>query len=112
MTLDFLNEEITVRELIERRVYEEVHDYNHARPSPLHRLVAPAEAEATLNPPRARAPRPVDWTVQRDLAIEAFQRNGFFILVGDRQVTDLDERIHLGLTTEATFVRLVPLVGG
>jgi hypothetical protein len=70
MTLDFLSEEITVRELIERRVYEEVHDYNHARPSPLQRLVAPAGAEAALNPLKARDRRPVDWTVQRDRALE------------------------------------------
>ena len=112
MTLDFLNEEITVRELIERRVYEEVHDHNHARPSPLQRLVAPAGAESALNAPPVREHRPVDWTVQRDRALEAFRRNGFFVLVGDRQVTDLDERIRLAVTTEVTFVRLVALVGG
>ena len=56
MKLDFLNEEITVRELIERRVYEEVHDYNHVRPSPLQRLVSPAGAEAALNAPRSSTP--------------------------------------------------------
>ena len=112
MSLDFLNEETTVREIIERRVYEEVHDHNHARPSPLQRLVSPAGAEAALNAPRAREHRPIDWMAQRDRAIEGFQRNAFFVLVGDRQVTGLDERIRLSLTTEVTFVRLVPLVGG
>jgi hypothetical protein len=112
MTLDFLDEEITVRELIERRVYEEVHDHNHARTSPLQRLVSPAAAEAALSPPRVRERRPLDWTVQRDRAIEGFQRNAFFVLVNDRQVTSLEDRIQLSLATEVTFVRLVPLVGG
>jgi len=112
MSLDFLNEETTVREIIERRVYEEVHDHNHARPSLLQRLVSPAGAEAALNAPRAREHRQIDWMAQRDRAIEGFQRNAFFVLVGDRQVTSLDERIRLSLTTEVTFVRLVPLVGG
>ena len=101
-TLDFLTEETTVRELITRRVQEEVREHNRA---PAARafpgLVRPADDRGE-----------VDWERQRDAALAAFAANGFFVLVGDRQVEDLDETIRLELHTEVSFVRLVPLVGG
>lgn len=111
-TLDFLTEEITVRELIERRVYEEVQAYNTAKPGYFRGLVQPTDAEATLNGYRLRTRREIDWRKQAALALDAFQRNGFCILVGDRQVASLDERIRLELATPVTFLKLVPLVGG
>ncbi|HEY9367073.1 hypothetical protein [Streptomyces sp.] len=45
-------------------------------------------------------------------AVESFGRNGFLVLVGDRQIEDLDETVELGPDTEVTFLKLVPLVGG
>ncbi|MEU5398762.1 hypothetical protein ABZ348_05615 [Streptomyces sp. NPDC005963] len=45
-------------------------------------------------------------------ALEAFGRNGFLVLVGERQITELDEVVRLAETTEVTFLKLVPLVGG
>ena len=111
-TLDFLTEDITVRELIERRVYEEVQAYNVSRPGVFRGLVQPADTEVELNGYRLRRPREIDWKRQRDLALEAFQRNGFFVIIGDRQAERLDERIRIELGTEVTFLKLVPLVGG
>ena len=112
LSLDFLTEEITVRELIERRVYEEVQAYNTSKPGYFRGLVQPTDAEATLNGYRLRTHRDIDWRKQAALALDAFQRNGFCILVGDRQVGSLDERIRLELETPVTFLKLVPLVGG
>jgi hypothetical protein len=57
-------------------------------------------------------PRRIDWQQQADRAIEAFQRNGFFVLVDDRQVTELDEALNLAADTDICFVRLVQLAGG
>jgi hypothetical protein len=111
-TLDFLDEEITVRELIERRVYEEVNDFNTSKPGYFRGLVQPTDAEATLNGYKLRQRREIDWRIQRDRALEAFERNGFFVLINDRQAESLDERIRLTLGTQVTFVKLVPLVGG
>lgn len=111
-SLDFLSEEITVRELIERRVYEEVQLYNASAPGYFRGLVQPVDAEATLDCYRMRAGRQIDWEAQRDGALRAFRKNGFFVIVGDRQVESLDERIRLELDTEVTFLKLVPLVGG
>ncbi|MEU2504430.1 hypothetical protein ABZ621_06920 [Streptomyces sp. NPDC007863] len=45
-------------------------------------------------------------------ALDAFARNGFLVLVGDRQIEDPDETVALGPDTEVVFLRLVPLVGG
>ena len=34
------------------------------------------------------------------------------VLVDDRQITELDETIHLTEQTKVTFLKLVPLIGG
>jgi hypothetical protein len=44
--------------------------------------------------------------------LEAFTKNGFFVLVAGRQVADLDEVVDLSAASDVSFVRLVPLVGG
>lgn len=112
LRLDFLNETITVDELIRERVYEEVREYNASKPEYFRGLVQPTDAEATLNGPRLIERRKVDWEKQYAVAIEAFKRNGFFILVDDRQVASLTETIALSPMTQVSFVKLVPLVGG
>ena len=113
--LDLLSSTITLRELIRRRVYEEVQEYHAAPPSAVFRgLVTPSPTEAALNGPKPEhAPkRRLDWEAQYEKALSAFARNGFFVLVGDRQVESLDEEIHLKVDTEVSFVKLVALVGG
>ncbi len=113
--LDLLSSTITLRELIRRRVYEEVQEYHAAPPSAVFRgLVTPSPVEAALNGPKLEqaVKRRLDWEAQYEKALAAFARNGFFVLVGDRQVESLDEEIHLKVDTEVSFVKLVALVGG
>ena len=117
LTLDGLTETITVRELIRSRVYQEVQDHNRRLDAgaPFNGLVTPRDEERALNSPRAgksAARRQVDWKKQFDVACDAFDRNGFFILVDDRQAESLDETITLKHDTRVSFVRLTPLVGG
>ena len=112
LTLDFLTETITVRELIRERVYEEVRQYNAAMPTHFRGLVQPTDAEKTLNGARMPRARHVEWEVQFERALKAFESNGFFILIDDRQVETLEETITLRPTTQVSFVKLVPLVGG
>ena len=38
--------------------------------------------------------------------------NGFFLLVDDRQIEDLDEEVVVTVESTISFVKLVPLVGG
>src|SRR5687767_13197077 len=93
LTLEFPTEQTTVRELIRSRVYQEVQDYNRRRPETFNGLVRPTDAEQALNGVRLKKGREIDWTKQFDKACEAFERNGFFILVDDKQAEGLDETI-------------------
>jgi hypothetical protein len=78
-----------------------------------HGLVQPTETERTLNGFRLRAPgQVIDPERQFLSAVEAFGRNGFLVLVGDRQVEELDAELDLRTDTEVCFLKLVPLVGG
>jgi hypothetical protein len=110
--LDLLTERVTVRELIRSRVYQEVQDYNRRQPETFRGLVQPTDAEQTLNGFRVRDHREIDWKQQFERACDAFERNGFFVLVDDRQPESLDEEITVGPDTRVSFVKLVPLVGG
>jgi hypothetical protein len=112
LTLEFLDERVTVRELIRSRVYQEVSEYNAAMPGHFRGLVQPLEAERVLNGYRLREHRTIDWEAQYTRALEAFRSNGFLILVDDRQVEDLDEEILLRHDSTISFLKLVPLVGG
>ncbi len=103
---------LTLRDLIWFRVREEVARHN-ANPAPrFNGLVQPLEAEADLNGSVLPRSRRLDWETQAHTAIQSFERNGFFVFVGDRQVDDLDEELALADTCVVSFVRLVPLVGG
>lgn len=113
-TLSFLEEQITVRELIRRRVYEECLEFNAQQGQVFQGLVTPEGAERSLNGDRVAPGRMLDWQEQYRRALDAFEHQGFVLLFDDRQVDDLDERIELGpdRSSEATFLKLVPLVGG
>lgn len=111
-TLDFPTERTTVRDLIQARVRYEVHDYNARMPEHFRGLVQPTAAERTLNGFRLRKGRRIDPEEQCEKAIEAFGRNGFILLVDDRQVDELDRTIEIQPDTTVTFLKLVPLVGG
>ncbi len=112
LTLEFLTARVSARELIRRRVYEEVQEYNLSTPEYFRGLVQPTDAERVLNGVRLRLRRRLDWEKQFALAVQAFESNGFFMLVDDRQVNSLDDEINLKIGTQVSFVKLVPLVGG
>ncbi|MEO1699439.1 MAG: hypothetical protein AAFU73_19265 [Planctomycetota bacterium] len=119
IVLRFPSEEITVRELIRERVYQEVQDHNlrQADPSRLgdgtfRGLVQPKNAEPALDGYRMREPREVDWREQYELALEAFEARRVIVLVNKRQADALDERVMVAPSTDVAFLKLVPLVGG
>lgn len=103
---------VSVRELIRTRVREEVARANADRTQARPLLVAPVEAEETLNGYRVRADRLIDWERQAEVAVEAFEKQRFFVFVAGRQVEALDDEVELGADTEVRFLRLTPLVGG
>ena len=112
LTLEFLNERVSVRELIRSRVYQEVTEYNARMPEYYRGLVPPTDAERALTGYRVRERRKLDGEAQYQKAIQAFQGNGFMILVDDRQVVELDAEVELRHDSTVTFLKLVPLVGG
>src|SRR5215471_3301121 len=93
--LDILEETITLAELIRRRIYQEVTEYNAKQVGYFYGLVQPTQAERTLNGYQLRSPRKLDWEEQYAAAEQAFARRGFIVLVDDQQVTDLTAPVHL-----------------
>lgn len=111
-TISLPAEVFTARELIRERVRQEVEAYNAHQTGYFRGLVQPTDAERTLNGFRLRKLRTLDWREQYDRAVEAFHRNGFVLLVDDRQVEELDAFIEARPQTTVTFLKLIPLVGG
>ncbi|MER7332670.1 MULTISPECIES: hypothetical protein [unclassified Micromonospora] len=110
--LEIFEERLPLREVIRRRVFQEVAEHNARRSGKFRGLVQPSETERELNGAGRYEHRQVDPHRQYDRAVEAFGRNGFIVLVDDRQVEDLDAQVDLRAGTEITFLRLVSLVGG
>lgn len=111
-TVHVSGEKITVRELIRQRVTQEVQEFNTSQPAVFRMLVQPSDAERTLNGFKFQKPRFVDPAEQYKKALEAFESNGFIVLVDDYQMESLDTEITLQPETSVTFLKLVPLVGG
>jgi len=110
--LDVRTAHISVRDLIRERVYEEVQEYHCSATDCYRGLVEPTQVERMLNGSTLHWRRQIDWKVQYHRALTAFERNAFFIIVGERQVTSLDEEIDLAHDTTISFIKLVPLAGG
>jgi hypothetical protein len=111
-SLPGLPQRISARELVRLRVREEVARHNASPGHHFRGLVKPTDSETELNGYRLRTARRLDWEKQADAAEAAFARNGFLLLVGDRQIEDLDVQIDLAADPVVSFVKLVPLVGG
>ena len=108
--ITFPAERITVQQLIVARVVQEVERYNAGETTDFVGLVKPCEAEIILN--GARKGRLIDVKQQKQAALAAFQANAFFLLINDRQVTELEQNILITPNTKVAFVKLVPLIGG
>jgi hypothetical protein len=112
ISLSGISDRTTLRDLIRTRVREEVAAYNLKPLKKFQGLVMPEGGEQGRNEFIMDRPRRIDWEKQAEVAVKAFERNGFFVLVGGTQVTDLDQKLDLADGAEVGFVRLVPLIGG
>ncbi|BEL07568.1 hypothetical protein Q0Z83_057590 [Actinoplanes sichuanensis] len=102
---------VTARELLRERVREEVARF-HATGGLFHGLVRPVAATETPQGFRLPGSTHIDGEAQADAACAAFERNGFVMITGSRQIESLDELIDLRDGDSIAFIRLVPLVGG
>lgn len=103
---------ISVRELIEKRVETEVKRLLAASEDIKSMLVQPSSDESVLNGEKSSKRRHIDIVQQQKVAIDAFRTNGFFLLVNDKQLTELDDVIHITPKSKVVFFKLVPVVGG
>ncbi len=106
------NERITIKDIITARVESEVESYNNKLPEYFKGLIQPSEAEKTLNGFKIKDKKKIDVEKQVFVALDAFQKNGYFVLVDNQQAETLEEEVLLSKTTTVSFVKLTPLVGG
>ena len=106
------HEHLTVKDLIKARVYHEVEEYNNRLPEIFNGLVQPSYDEKVLNGFKLRENRKIDPEKQLYIALDAFQKNGYFILIDNRQAENLEEKISISSSTIVSFVKLTALVGG
>lgn len=112
LLLDGVPDRVRLGELIRLRVREEVARYNASPAAVFSGLVQPDGSQRVPDGYLLQVPRALDWQAHAEAALRAFARNSFFVLVGDRQVDDLDEELTLAETDVVRFVRLVALAGG
>ncbi|MBL8182820.1 MAG: hypothetical protein JNL64_14565 [Blastocatellia bacterium] len=111
-TLNFPQTLVSPREIIRERVFSEVAEHNEKSSDVFRGLVQPVGAERILNGFKMKERKKIDPQEQYRNAVEAFERNGFVMLVDDIQIETLDEQIEIEENMEVTFLKLVPLVGG
>ena len=108
----FTSNKVTVRELIEARVHAEVERYNNKLPEYFQGLVQPTHAEKTINGYKMKEKKKVDPEKQVYIALDAFQKNAYFLLIDKYQPDNLEQEITITPRTDISFLKLTPLVGG
>ena len=110
--VSFASELVTVKEIIETRVTAEVEAYNKKSLGYFTGLVQPAHAEKVLNGFKLKEKKKIDLEKQCFIALDAFKKNGYFLLVDNIQAESLEQMVVVNKDTQISFVKLTPLVGG
>lgn len=106
------SEVATVREIITARVIKEVEEYNNRKPGFYNGLIQPNDAEISLNGFKLKPTKKIDPEKQVYIALDAFLKNGYFLLINNKQAMTLEEEYTLNTSTVVSFVKLTPLIGG
>lgn len=101
---------LTVAELIEERVGQEVEMYNQLKPLHFKGLVQPYRSKKNRN--TEKLPKRLDVEKACSIALQAFQNDGLSILINEEPITGLGTEIQLNYDTEIAFLKYVPLVSG
>ena len=110
--VSFASELVSIKEIIRARVLADVAAYNLKLPEYFQGLVQPGEAEQTLNGFRMKERRKVDPEKQYAIALDAFSKNGYFVLIDNIQAEDPEQMVVINANTDISFIKLTPLVGG
>jgi hypothetical protein len=106
------SESVTVKDIIEARVTAEVEEYNAKLPEYFNGLVQPGDTEKTLNGYKMKTRKVIDAEKQVYAALDAFMKNGFFLLIDNFQAETLQQVVNVSSSTQISFLKLTPLVGG
>ena len=109
-TLRLASERVTLREVIRRRLEEEIEKINSIGALSYAGLIQPLPRERELNSDRKT--HHVDFENQYRVACEAFSNARILAWFDGRQLMDLDEHLVLTGDDTITFIKLVPLRGG
>ena len=112
LTIEFDTDLVSVKDIITMRVEKEVERYNQKLPEYFNGLVEPTDAEKTLNGYKLMANKIIDAEKQVYIALNAFQKNGYFVLIDNMQCEELEQKITIKQNTTISFIKLTPLVGG
>ncbi len=112
ITLIVYDNAVSVRSLIEARVHRLLSAEGDRQNAATHAAVGLDSRELELNPSRQTKPDSEKRQRLIDEACEAFEKNGFFVIVDGVQKDRLDEMVPLTPESEIRFLQLVPLVGG
>lgn len=118
--INFPSEKITIRDLITRRVEDEVAQVNaqkfRQKKSLQERMflagITNRAPETLLNADTPKRHTTIDPVAAVETALKAFEAGSYFLLINDLQIEALNQEIVLTPQTEAVFLRLTPLVGG
>jgi hypothetical protein len=109
ITLKFNEEYITISELIKARIELEITRYENNVESYKNGLVTPGKLESKLNNKKTKS---IDTEKQLYIALDAFNTNGFILIVDDLQVENINQKVLVDKSTTVSFIKLTPLVGG
>lgn len=118
--ISFPAETITIRDLITRRVEDEVAQVNAQKSSHKKSMqermflagITNRAPETLLNADEPKRHKRIDPVAAVQTALKAFKAGRYFLLINDEQIEEIDKAIVLTPQTEAIFLRLTPLVGG
>lgn len=113
--LHLMAERLTARELICRRVAEEIKLINERGPNrecarAFLVQVEPGPVEQQLNLPKYG--QTLSEEAEFTKALRGFGARSYVMLFNDRQVDSLDEELTVTENSKLIFLRMVPLVGG
>lgn len=112
INVSFRQDHVTVRDIIAARVEKEVSEYNNKKPDYFMGLVQPTHAERTLNGYKMKERKYIDAEKQVYIALDAFMKNVYFILIDNKQAETLDQEVKITTASNIRFVKLTPLIGG
>lgn len=104
---------LSARDLIRERVFQEVKAFNSRRSDYFHGLlIQPEKAERVFDGYRVCPTCKLDPEKQFYLAMNAFKKQDFFLMINEDTIADPEQAITLSDCTKVSFLKVRPVIGG